>query len=85
MGLLLAVLVRRADIDERRGANFVLARLHRARANSPRLKVIFADGGYSGEFENKVKKIYKWQPEIIRKPLSPSESKCSSFCPNAGL
>ncbi len=69
MGLLLAVVVHRADIDERRGASFVLARLQKVRVSFPRLRVIFADGGYSGEFETLVKKAYKWVLEIIRKPF----------------
>ena len=69
LGLLLAVVAHRADISERRGAGFVLARLGRVRANFPRLKVIFADGGYSGEFETLVKRTYRWLLEIIRKPF----------------
>lgn len=69
LGLLLAVVVHRADIDERRGASFVLARLNKLRVNFPRLNVIFADGGYSGEFETHVKKMYKWLLQIIRKPF----------------
>lgn len=68
MGLLLAVVVHRADIDERRGAGFVLAWLHKVRVNFPRLKVVFADGGYRGDFETQVKKTYKWVLEIIGKP-----------------
>lgn len=69
LGLLLAVVVHRAAIDERRGAGLVLAGLNKIRVNFPRLKVIFADGGYSGEFETQVKKVYKWLLEIIRKPF----------------
>ena len=69
LGLLLAVVVHRADIDERGGAGLLLARLNKVRVNFPRLKVIFADGGYSGEFETHVKKVYKWMLEIIRKPF----------------
>ncbi len=69
LGLLLAVVVHRDDIDERRGAGFVLARLNKIRVNFPRLKVIFADGGYSGDFETQVKRTYKWLLEIIRKPF----------------
>ncbi|GAB4044697.1 IS5 family transposase [Spirosoma jeollabukense] len=69
LGLLLAVVVHRADIDERRGASFVLARLNHLRVNFPRLAVIFADGGYSGEFETMVKKTYRWMLQIIRKPF----------------
>lgn len=69
LGLLLAVVVHRADIDERRGAGFVLARLNKLRVNFPRLSVIYADGGYSGEFETQVKKTYKWFLQVIRKPF----------------
>ncbi|GAB3514309.1 IS5-like element ISMac15 family transposase [Spirosoma knui] len=69
LGLLLAVVVHRADIDERRGAGFVLARLNRLRINFPRLTVIFADAGYGGEFETVVKKTYRWVLQIIRKPF----------------
>jgi putative transposase len=69
LGLLLAVVVHRADMDERRGAGFVLARLDKLRVNFPRLRVIFADAGYSGEFERKVKKTYRWLLEIIRRPF----------------
>ena len=35
----------------------------------PRLKVIFADARYSGEFETKVKKTYRWLLEITRRPF----------------
>lgn len=35
----------------------------------PRLSVIFADGGYSGEFEAVVRKTFHWLLQIIRKPL----------------
>ena len=47
MGLLLAVVVHRANIDERRGVGFVLARLYKLQMSFRHLKVIFADGGYS--------------------------------------
>lgn len=70
LGLLLAVVVHRADIDERRGAGFVLARLTKVRVNFPRLKVVLTDGGYSGDFETHVKKTYKWLLEIILKPFA---------------
>ena len=69
LGLLLAVVVHRADIDERRGAGFLLARLFHQKVMFPRLRVIFADGGYQGEFEAVVKKAYRWLLQIVRKPL----------------
>jgi putative transposase len=66
---LLAVVVHQADIDERNGADFLLRRLLENKVMFPRLSVIFADGGYSGEFEAFVRKIFGWLLQIIRKPL----------------
>ncbi len=69
LGLLLAVTVHRADIDERKGAGFLLRRLFKNKIMFPRLSVIFADGGYSGEFEASVRKTFRWLLQIVRKPL----------------
>jgi putative transposase len=69
LGLLLTVVVHRADIDERKGASFVLKRLFEDKIKCPRLSVIFADGGYSGEFEAFVRKTFRWLLQIVRKPL----------------
>jgi putative transposase len=69
LGLLLAVVVHRADIDERKGASFLLRRLFKNKIMFPRLSVIFADGGYSGEFEAFVRKAFRWVVHIVRKPL----------------
>jgi putative transposase len=69
LGLLLAVVVHRADIDERKGAGFLLKRLFKNKTMFPRLSIIFADGGYSGEFEAFVRKKFRWMLQIIRKPL----------------
>ncbi len=46
MGLLLAVVVHAASIQDRLGAPLVLSKLW---GRFPRLKVIWADGGYTGE------------------------------------
>lgn len=69
LGLLLAVVVHRADIDERKGAGFLLRRLYKNKVMFPRLSVIFADGGYSGEFEAFVRKTFRWVLHIVRKPI----------------
>ena len=45
MGLLLAVVVHAADIQDRDGAKLVLSKL---RGHFPRLKLIWADGAYAG-------------------------------------
>jgi len=69
LGLLLAVVVHRADIDERKGAGFLLNRLCKGKKLFPHLSVIFADAGYSGEFEAFVRKTFQWMLQIVRKPL----------------
>jgi putative transposase len=69
LGLLLAVVVHRADIDERKGAGFLLRRLFKNKVMFPRLSTIFADGGYSGEFEAFVRKTFRYVLHIVRKPL----------------
>ena len=46
LGLLLAVVVHAANIQDRDGAKLVLARL---KGNFPRLVLIWADGGYAGQ------------------------------------
>jgi len=45
LGLLLAVVVHPADIQDRDGAKLVLAKV---KDKLPRLALIWADGGYSG-------------------------------------
>jgi putative transposase len=69
LGLLVAVVVHRADIDERKGASFLLRRLYKHKKMFPHLSVIFADGAYSGEFEAFVRKTFQWVLQIVRKPL----------------
>ena len=49
LGLLIVVLVHRADIDERQGAKYLLNRLLKRMVDFKRLKVFFADQGYSGQ------------------------------------
>ncbi len=46
MGLLLAVIVHSAGIQERRGLKFLLFKI---RHSFPRLTLIWADGGYDGQ------------------------------------
>ncbi|MFT5581146.1 MAG: putative transposase [Spirosomataceae bacterium] len=69
LGFLLALVVHRADINERKGAIFVLARLNKSRADYPFLKVIFADAGYCCGFETTVKNTSGWILRIIRRPF----------------
>ena len=46
LGLILAVVVHAADIQDRDGAKRVLVKL---KGLFPRLKLIWADGGYAGK------------------------------------
>lgn len=48
LGLLLAVVVHRADISDKRGGKFLLMRLAKKHFAFPNLEIIFADQGYRG-------------------------------------
>jgi putative transposase len=49
LGLLIVLIVHRADIDERQGAKYLLNRLLKRIVDFNLLKVFFADQGYSGQ------------------------------------
>ena len=57
MGLLLTVVVHAANIQDRDGAKLVL---EKARGRFPRLKLIWADGGYAGKLVDWVKQTSGW-------------------------
>lgn len=62
LGLILAVVVHPANIQDRDGARLVL---ERARGVFPRLKKIWADGGYAGQLVECVKSSFRWVLEIV--------------------
>ena len=62
MGLLLAVLVHPANIQDRDGAR-LLVRRAKAAKRWPRLRVVFADGGYAGQF---VGWVWDWWQVVVR-------------------
>jgi putative transposase len=64
LGLILAVLVHAGDIQDRDGARLVLERLH---DRFPRLKLIWADGGYAGKLVDWVKATCRWTLEIVKR------------------
>ncbi|WP_335682971.1 transposase [Pontibacter actiniarum] len=49
LGLMIMVIVHRADISERRGGSYLLLRLASRVADFGRLRVFFADQGYGGQ------------------------------------
>jgi putative transposase len=65
VGLILAVVVHAADLQERDGAKLVLQRLL---GQFPRLKLIWADGAYGGELVEWVKTFFGWVLEIVERP-----------------
>ena len=65
LGLLLAVVVHAADIQDRDGAKLVLAK---ARERCPRLRLLWADGGYAGQLVDWVREKCGWLLEIVKRP-----------------
>lgn len=67
MGLLLVVLVHKADIQERAGAKLLLQRA--VTTGFARLQLIWTDGGYSGSaFRDWVWKLAGWVLEVVKRP-----------------
>ena len=66
-GLLVAVVVHGAEIQDRDGAPAVFA------ANFPRLRHVFADGAYAGpKLEGALKRIGRWSLEIVNRQGLPT-------------
>lgn len=65
LGLLLAVVVTAASKQDRDGAKDVLLA---AKGRFPRLRVIWADGGYAGALIGWVKRTCGWLVKTILKP-----------------
>ena len=64
LGLLMAIVVHTADIQDRDGAKLVLEKL---RYKYPRLKIIYADGGYAGKLIAYVAQSFNWCLSIIKR------------------
>jgi putative transposase len=65
MGMLLAVAVHPADIQDRDGARLVLESLFE---RSPRLRLLWGDGGYAGQLTSWVQSRAGWVLEIVKRP-----------------
>lgn len=65
LGLILAVVVHAADVQDRDGAKLVL---NRVKHLLPRLRLIWADGGYAGRLVDWVQQMCGWALEIVRRP-----------------
>lgn len=64
LGLLIAVVVHAANIQDRDGAKLVIAKLKDV---CPRLELIWADGGYAGKLIEWVKEFGSWVLEIVKR------------------
>ncbi len=71
LGLLICIIVHRADIDERQGAKYLLQRLASRIVDFNRLKLFYADQGYGGdkmkEWVERTFKAFNWSLEIVKK------------------
>ena len=63
LGLLLAVVVHAADVQDRDGAKLVLKRM---RGHYGRLRLVVADGGYAGMLAQWVAKVCHWTLQIVK-------------------
>jgi putative transposase len=64
LGLVLCVLVLTANIQDRDGARTLLAKV---KGQFPRLRKIWADGGYTGTLVDWVKSLCGWVLEIVKR------------------
>ena len=64
-GLLLAVVVHPANIQDRDGAKRVIDKIV---DRVPRMSLIWADGGYAGKLVEWVMSVSGWTLEIVRRP-----------------
>jgi putative transposase len=64
LGLLLAIVVHAASVQDRDGAYAVLAKLA---GRFPRLQLIWADGGYAGQLVELVQLTWGWTVEIVKR------------------
>lgn len=64
LGLLLTVVVHAANIQDRDGAKLVF---EKARGLFPRLKLVWADGGYAGQLVGWVQNTCGWLLEIVKR------------------
>jgi len=64
LGLLVAVVVSSAAVQDRDGAKLVLAKLQ---GRCPRLQLLWADGGYAGKLVGWVQEVCGWLLQIVKR------------------
>jgi putative transposase len=68
LGLVLTVIVHAADIQDRDGARLMVERL---KCFLPRLRLVFADGGYAGQLVDWLRETVRWTLSIVRRTDEP--------------
>ena len=68
LGLLLAIVVHRADLSDKKGGQYLLNRLHKHLFAFPRLITFYADQGYRGIVEWVRNRHKSWSLKIIKRP-----------------
>ena len=71
LGLIIAIVVHAASLQDRDGAKLVLAKLNEKRKGRrlfPRLKLIWADGAYAGQLIDWAQHWGRWTLEIVKRP-----------------
>ena len=63
-GLLLCVLVHAANVQDRDGARLLLAQ---ARGQFPRLRLLWADGGYAGKLIGWAWEVCRWVIQVVKR------------------
>lgn len=64
LGLIVAVVVPAASIQDRDGAKLVLAKVAK---RAPGLQLVWADGGYAGKLIDRVRQTFGWLLTIIKR------------------
>lgn len=64
LGLIMVVVVHPADLQDRDGARLVISRIQ---SQYPRLRRVWADGGYAGELVKWVARTFRWVLEIVKR------------------
>lgn len=65
LGLVLAVAVHAANVQDRDGAKLVMEKLL---GRFPRLKLIWADGAYAGKLVEWAEQLGRWTLAIVKRP-----------------
>ena len=65
-GVILSLVVTTANVQDRDGAKLVL---DRAKGRFPRMRAIFADGGYAGDLIRWVKGNCRWILQTVLRPV----------------